>query len=308
MNFITDTQGHLLMLMAGYVLSLFLGGSLRQYCGLPLRRFVHKRIRILGERLNQRDVATRVWRGLIVIVLLLIPCLALDWVLGSSGLFAAIIIGMTADIQPTLWHGWSTVAAAKGHNEPRMALAAATLALEPSSAPDRHGIMRLIILSLTHHFAIVLVGGAFWFGLLGLKGLLGYYVLATAAHYFREGDERWRAFGWAATRCFTLVDVIPSFLSAMFLIIASLFVPKANPFKAFKAYMDARDEHHARIIAASLSIALGGPRLVNGTIHQIPWIGEGTAQIEGSDMARFMTLYSIGLLGLILLILFIISL
>lgn len=308
MHLVADIQTHLLMLMAGYVLSLFLGGSLRQYCGLPLRRFVHRRIRTMGERLNQRDVATRVWRGLIVVILLLIPCLMLDWVLGSSGMFAAIIVGMTADIQPTLWHGWSTVVAAKGQNEPRMARATATLALEPASAPDHHGLMRLIILSLTHHFAIVLVGGAFWFALLGLKGLLGYYALATAAHYFREGDERWRAFGWAATRAFMLVDILPSFLAAMFLIVASLFVPRAKPFKGLKAYMNARDEHHARIVAASLSFALGGPRVVNGVVTQIPWIGEGTAQIEGRDMARFMTLYSVGLLGLLLLVLFIISL
>ena len=212
MHLIADIQSHLLVLVAGYMFSTFMGIPLRFYFGLPLRRKIHARVHRMGKKLNQRSVATRVWRGLIVVILLLIPCLITDWMLGS-GFFAGIIIAMSADIQPSLWHGWAAVGAAKNQDEARLTLAASKLALEPQSAPDHHGKLRLIILTLTHHFSVVLVGGAFWFALLGLKGLLGYYVLATAAHYFRESEDEWKAFGWAATRLFTLVDIIPTLIA-----------------------------------------------------------------------------------------------
>lgn len=300
-------QSQLLVFIAGVTFSLFLGGPMREYIGLPLRRFVHARIRTLGEKLNQRNVATRVWRGLIILCLLALPCFALDFAIGS-GFFAAIIIATITDLQPMLWQGWGAVKFAKSRSLGRLSDATATLAIEPQSAPDLHGQLRLIIMSITNHFAIVLVGGAFWFGLIGLKGLLIYYMLATAAHYFREGEEKWRAFGWAATRSFALVNALPSFIAAILLIAASFFVPKAKPFAGLNAYMNARADHHLYLIAGALDIALGGPRIVNGIMTQIPWIGKGSAQLEGDDLARFMTLFSIALLGFVILLLFIISL
>lgn len=301
-------QSHFLVLLIGYVVSLCFGSSLRHSIGLPLRRFVHGRIRIVGQRLNKRSVATRVWRGLILLLLLMVPCIALDWLLGSAGLFAGIIVAISADIQPSLWHGWVAVSAGKAHDEKRLTRATSALALEPQNAPDHHGALRLIILSLIHHFTIVLVGGAFWFALLGLKGMLCYYALAIAAYYFQDSEQDWKAFGWAATRCFTLVDAIPSLLSITLLFLASLFVPKAKPFAALSAYGHATDEHHAHAIAAALKIGMGGPRLANGIIHQTPWIGDDTARLEATDLARFMTLFSIALFGFITLVLFIISL
>ncbi|MFZ4126217.1 MAG: cobalamin biosynthesis protein [Rickettsiales bacterium] len=301
-------QSHLLVLLIGYVISLCFGSSLRHSIGLPLRRWAHRRIRTLGERLNKRSVATRVWRGLILLVLLMLPCIALDWLLGTASLFAGIIIALSADIQPTLWHGWVAVSAGKARDENRLTRATSALALEPQSAPDHHGILRLIILSLIHHFTIVLVGGAFWFALLGLKGMLCYYALAIAAHYFRDSEQDWKAFGWAASRCFMLVDAIPSLLSIILLFLASVFVPKAKPFAALFAYIRATDEHNAHAIAAALTIGLGGPRMVNGKIHQTPWIGDGTVRLEATDLARFMTLFSIALFGFIVLVLFIINL
>jgi adenosylcobinamide-phosphate synthase len=299
-------QSQLLVFLAGATFSLFLGGPMREYIGLPLRRFVHARIRILGEKLNQRSIADRVWRGLIILGLMLIPCILLDFAIGS-GFFAAIIIAATADLQPILWQGWSAVKASKNRNLGRLHDATSALALEPQSAPDHHGQLRLIIMSITHHFAIVVVGGAFWFGLLGLTGLLAYYMLATAAHYFREEEEKWRAFGWAATRLFSLVNALPSFISALLLLAASFFVPRAKPFAGLKAYMDAKNEHHQHLIAGALGIALGGPRIINGLVTQVPWIGKGSAQLEGNDLARFMTLFSIALFGFVILLLFIVS-
>ncbi|MBN8544155.1 MAG: cobalamin biosynthesis protein [Alphaproteobacteria bacterium] len=301
-------QSHLLVVVIGYLISLCFGSSLRHSIGLPLRRFVHSRIRTLGERLNKRSIATRVWRGLILLVLLMVPCLALDWFLGSAGLFAGIIIALSADLQPSLWHGWVAVSAGKVRDERRLASATSALALEPQSAPDHHGTLRLIILGLIHHFTIVLVGGAFWFALLGLKGMLCYYMLAVASHYFRDSEQDWKAFGWAAGRCFTLVDAVPSLLSIALLFLASIFVPKAKPFAALSAYARATDEHHAYAVAAALKIGLGGPRVVNGKIHQTPWIGDGTARLEATDLARFMTLFTIALFEFAVLLLFIINL
>lgn len=300
-------QSHLFVIAAGYGFSLFLGIPLRAYCGLPLRRWAHGRIRRLGERLNQRDVATRVWRGLILLVILLIPCLVLDWAIGS-GIFAALLIAMIADLQPALWHGWAAVSAAKAQDNVRLAQAASRLALEAQTAPDHHGKLRLIITSLTLHFSIVLVGGAFWFALLGTKGLLAYYMLATASLYFREAEGEWRAFGWAATRGFALVDILPSLLSAVLLLLASLLVPKTRPIAGIHAYLGASSQHSLHLVAALLGIALGGPRQSQGTTTQTPWIGTGTAKLEGDDLARFMTLFSIALFGLSLALLYAISL
>jgi adenosylcobinamide-phosphate synthase len=301
-------QSHLLVLLIGYFFSLCFGASLRTHIGLPLRRKAHARIRSLGERLNRRSVATRVWRGLILITMLSIPCLLLDWFLGASGLFAGIIVALSADLQPCLWNGWVAVSAAKAQDETRLARATSTLALEPQSAPDHHGKLRLIILSLIHHFTFVLVGGGFWFALLGLKGMLGYYALATAAHYFRESEADWKAFGWAPTRLFHVVDAVPSLIAAILLITASIFVPKARPLAACKAYLSATHEHHAHAVAAALAISLGGPRILHGATYQTPWIGKGSAQLEAADLARFMILFSISLFGLMVLLLSISSL
>jgi adenosylcobinamide-phosphate synthase len=300
-------HSNLLVLLAGYAMSLLIGGVLYAYLGRPVARKLRGLLARTGEKLNQRSVAVRVWRGVILVGFLLFLSL-LAAMLGAAPAAAALILAIFTGISYPLWWAVKAMRAAKREEDALLQRCAEAMTSPTQRGRDYHGALGLIITALTEHFALTLVGAGFWFVLLGPAGWFCYLALSACIRAFPVAEDAWRAFGWAAHGLFRLMDAIPALLSATLLLLASFFVPKTAPRAGLLAFLRARDARHLHLIAGLLNITLGGPGLRHDAAIAHPWIGAGSARIEPDALLRMLLLYAAGLIFLMVFLLFIIGL
>jgi len=114
---------------------------------------------------------------------------------------------------------------------------------------------------------------------------------------------QYQAFGFSAARIDDIVNLIPARLSGLFLTLAALFVPTANPLKAMKVMARDAGKHRSLnagwpegAMAGALDLALAGPRRYPGRVVKDPWIGNGTAKATHRDIRRALYLYIVACL------------
>ena len=168
---------------------------------------------------------------------------------------------------------------------------------------DSHTVARLAIefsaISLTTH----VVAPVFWYVLFGFPGLLIYQSISVMNARLGHKTEQYQAFGFTAARLNDIVLLLPAQLSGLFIVLASLFVPTANPIRALKSMMgEARKFRSYSLgvalgaVAGALNLALGGPRKFTQEIKSDPWLGTGTAQATHQDIRRCLYLFAIACL------------
>lgn len=178
---------------------------------------------------------------------------------------------------------------------------------------DEAGVCRAAIESLAENFSDGVVAPAFWMGIGGLAGGVGYKAANTADSMIGHKLPRYEAFGWAAARFDDLINLPASRLSALLFVVAAGFVDRASPGNAIRAIR--RDARHHRspnagwpeaAMAGALGIALAGPRSYGGQMIEARFMGEGgRSELTYDDIRRALKLARvadallIGLFGLL---------
>jgi adenosylcobinamide-phosphate synthase len=178
---------------------------------------------------------------------------------------------------------------------------------------DEAGVCRAAIESLAENFSDGVVAPAFWMGIGGLAGGVGYKAANTADSMIGHKLPRYEAFGWAAARFDDLINLPASRLSALLFVVAAGFIDRASPANAIRAIR--RDARHHRspnagwpeaAMAGALGIALAGPRSYGGQIIEARFMGEGgRSELTYDDIRRALKLARvadallIGLFGLL---------
>jgi len=181
---------------------------------------------------------------------------------------------------------------------------------------DEAAVCRAAIESLAENFSDGVVAPAFWMGIFGLAGGVGYKAANTADSMIGHRSPRHEAFGWAAARFDDLINLPASRLSALLFVIAAGFIDGASPGNAIRAIR--RDARHHRspnagwpeaAMAGALGIALAGPRSYGGRVIEARFMGEGgRSELNANDISRALKLARIadalliGLFGLLALI------
>lgn len=260
-----------LCIALGYALSFFIAHSWMQ----SLCRYGRGLIATLGTRLDRshRSVATRVYRGIIVVLLLLIPAMVIPALLDrhlptSRYLFAVMAV---------FWFGhcfW-TGQTFRAWRQAR----AGKLPLELASIDylfvDHHGVIRYLVAQRMEAFARGIVGVCFWYVLAGLPGAFAYSCLAADAAEYTSS-----AFGWAARHLFRLVDFAPNLIARALLAVAGIFVSGTHPLRAL------RSGSFSGFIAELFGLALGGV----SPLGNRPWVGKGTAKAEPRALYQLLAL------------------
>ncbi|MGH6814075.1 MAG: adenosylcobinamide-phosphate synthase CbiB [Hyphomicrobiaceae bacterium] len=162
---------------------------------------------------------------------------------------------------------------------------------------DRHGVARAAIESLAENASDGIVAPVVWFALLGLPGLAAYKAINTADSMIGHRTARHEAFGWAAARLDDLVNLPASRLTALLLIVASVFAPGASARCACRAVL--RDARHHRspnagwpesAMAGALGLRLAGPRAYDGLQVHDAFMGHGRAEATEADIRRALRL------------------
>ncbi len=166
------------------------------------------------------------------------------------------------------------------------------------AALDEAGVARAAIESLAENFSDAVVAPAVWCAALGLPGLAGYKAINTADSMIGHRTPRHAAFGWAAARLDDVVNLPASRLAALWLVLAALLIPGAQPGAALRAVWRDAGKHRSpnagwpeAAMAGALGLRLAGPRVYGSTPVEDAWMGDGRAEATAADIRAALSLY-----------------
>jgi adenosylcobinamide-phosphate synthase len=245
----------------------------------------------LERRMNRAADGPRIRRiaGIALLALLLVPLSLLGaWV---SNPVVDVIAVTVLVAQRSLYDHVKAVADADG-------LAAARIAVghivgrDPATL-DQAGVCRAAIESCAESLSDGVVAPVFWYALAGLPGILAYKLVNTADSMVGHKDERYLDFGWAAARLDDLMNLIPA--RAAGLMIALVSRRPGEVVAVMRRDAPRHDSPNAgwpeAAMAASLGVALGGPRVYDGERHEGPWFnGAGRQDATPADIRASLRL------------------
>ncbi|MBK0397658.1 cobalamin biosynthesis protein [Limibaculum sp. M0105] len=241
----------------------------------------------LNRRLN--NGSARRAKGVVAVCILLLASLGLGYLL-SLDLFHGVIevaLGAILIAQKSLVQHVGRVADGlkisldEGRRQVSM-----IVGRDPQTL-DKAGVSRAAIESAAENFSDGVVAPVFWFALLGLPGLLAYKTINTADSMIGHMSERYRAFGWAAARLDDLLNWVPARLAGGII----CFVGGGR--EALQVMLRDADLHRSpnagwpeAAMAASLDLALAGPRVYAGEICDDPYLNPQGRRSAGPDDIR----------------------
>ncbi|MUO77824.1 cobalamin biosynthesis protein [Agrobacterium vitis] len=303
-------EANLLILLLALVLDRVVGDPPWLWARLPHPVVLFGKCIAAFEWLLNRPVLADPLRkagGVVAIVLLLLASLGVGY--GLHRLFAALgFLGMLLEIAVTavflaqkslLDH---VKAVADGLQHEGLAGGRRAVSMIVGRDPDvldEAGVARAALESLAENFADGVVAPAFWYGLLGLPGLLAYKMLNTADSMIGHKSERYLQFGWASARLDDLANW-PAARLAGILIVCAAGVGKgiAAAKRCFMVMMADHGLHRSpnsgwpeAAAAGGLDVALAGPRIYAGDAVNEPMMNAaGQRAIGGADIRRGLLL------------------
>lgn len=277
-------------LLVALVLALLVGEPLARF--MRLSRWIQRlgtALNTLRRKLNKRDAATRAWRGVIVLLGMLLPAILLGLLIEQRSPFlsiATLTVIFGAGLMP--WQGLDLWRQLQRNSF--------TLQVEAPSYlfPDRHGLIRYRILTRWAYMQIGAIGAATWYLVGGITALAAYLMLALAARHYRTDHAEHRAFGGVAQALWGMADMPPRVITHLLALVAAVLIPKTRPVAALKEITHGP----AFFIAALLGVSLGGP-MPGG---EMAWVGRGTPKPEAAHARRLLLLQAITLLLWLLLL------
>ena len=275
-------------------LAVMVGEPLAKLLRFPaLRLAIGDIIASLNRKLNRtkRSTATRLYRGMAALVMLLVPTLILAVLLmRPDGWVQLLTVILLVALFGELLRPYQLLRQRRAAKAGKLTLQSA----EPHFLfPDTHALLRYTILCAADRVTL-LIGASLYFLAFSIAGLLCYLMLAGAARYYAPAHTGNRAFGWAAHALFSLVNILPRAIAAVLNWLAALFTPRTQPFTALRHPRAARYTHGW--MAMLLNLSLGGPIPTAAGPATLPWIGRGTPKPEAIHLTRALQLVGLTLL------------
>lgn len=309
----------LAMLLVAYGLAALLIGPVGLYRRLGLdwtRQALVTFYRRAADKLNRqkRSVATRVYRGLLLVVFSIVMATCLGWLIERGAAFHLLLgwleiflIAWLIPVRLIFSQAQAVARQVKAGNLPRAKERALPIAKREVGALDAHGLLRVAIEYLAEQFCDKVCSPVLWYLLLGLPGLMVQRLCHLLDELYGYASPQWMAFGWAAAKCDDVMQWIPARLGAFLLILSGFFVPKSNPLAALRhvwgAARQTRSPNAGWPLAAMahlLHVTLGGVRRQKDSTIEDAWIGQGTARVSLQDYRRALVIYLVAVLLLLL--------
>ena len=282
----------LVLALAMALSALLLSAPMRRRLGLYRpSQWLGRVIDVSDRKLNRakRSTATLVYRGLVVMVAMVL----------ITVLLAAALGVITQHWREGIYL--------------EMLLLAVLLPIRPAAQPpapkgsDKHTPIRHAIESLAHQFASGTVAVAFWYVVAGIPGALLVRMIHRLDAQIGHISQRYVAFGWAAACMDRILQWLPARLASLLLVLAAILTPKGKPLGALRTLLrdrgNVQDSNHGwplATTAGALNLTLAGPKPLEGAMAHDAWIGKGTAKATEHDRKRSLWLYAManGLLWL----------
>ncbi len=173
---------------------------------------------------------------------------------------------------------------------------------------DEQGVIRAAVETVAESFSDGFIAPLFYLLLGGAPLALGYKAVNTMDSMIGYRNEQYLFFGRAAARLDDIVNYIPARISALLLILASVFC-RLDTKRAYRIWQRDRRKHASpnsaqteSVMAGALGVQLAGPAWYFGEYHDKPAIGDPMRPVERDDILRAnRMLYAGGFLGVLLL-------
>ncbi len=308
-------MNHFVMAAFALVIEYFVGypQSLQRVIGHPVQ-WIGKLIAFLDEGLNDADAEDSDQRnqGIFAMVALCtvvgVPAFLVEKFLLSFqyGWMVNALLATAFIAQKSLRDHVTAVA----RTLPQSIIAArnevAKIVGRDPSALDESGIAKAALESLAENTADGITAPIFWFAIAGLPGIVIYKAINTADSMIGHKSEKYLHFGWAAAKLDDLVNLPASRLTGLLFAGAAWFKSKSRAQVALNAMWRDASKHQSpnagwpeAAMAGALDLKFGGPRSYDGEMIQLPYMGDGRAQMTASDIDKGLELYDRALLILL---------
>ena len=166
------------------------------------------------------------------------------------------------------------------------------------AALDESGVVKGALESLAENTSDGIVAPILWYALLGLPGIVMYKAINTADSMIGHRSERYIYFGWAAARLDDLVNLPASRLTGLLFASAAAWTDRERGKIALRAMWRDAPQHNSpnagwpeAALAASLGVKFGGSRSYEGSLVNLPWMGEGRETLNRDDIRKGLRLY-----------------
>ena len=303
----------LALLLAALFLDAVIGeaGPLFRHVPHPVA-LIGRLVAFLERKLNrqQRSDWDRRMRGAFTVLLVAGLCFAIGWGIAwsadayTAGQFAELILLVFLIAQRSLFDHVRAVGIAlrdEGLIAGRRAVSH-IVGRDPHKL-DHHAVARAAIESCAENFSDGVVAPVFWYVLFGLPGILVYKAVNTMDSMIGHMSPRYRTFGMVAARLDDVMNLIPARLAALYIVLASVFLPGGKPGAALAAvWRDARRHRSPNAgwpeaaMAGALGLALAGPRhYAEGPVMDA-WMGGGNPQATYEDIRRSLYILAVACL------------
>ena len=233
---------------------------------------------LLNEGANRR--AKGVVAVLVLMVMVWAPARVLSWDI-FLGVFevlgAAVLVA-----QRSLADHVSAVAGGLRVSLAEGRVAVARIVGRDPETLDQAGVARAAIESAAENFSDGVVAPVFWFLIGGLPGIAIYKAVNTADSMIGHRSERFAEFGWAAARLDDVLNWVPARLAGLLICLVGggraameVMLRDATLHKSPNAGWP------EAATAASLEIALAGPRVYGGVLTDDPYMNAGGRKAAG---------------------------
>ena len=262
-----------------------------------------KLISWLDQALNTAGVsrAQGRTRGAIAVAALLAATFISSWIvariLGTTriGWILEALLATSLIAQKSMRDHVKDVLRAFATSLPAARAAVAKIVGRDPAGLDESGIAKAALESLAENTSDGIVAPVLWYACFGLPGIAVYKAINTADSMIGHKTGRYLHFGWAAARLDDLFNLPCSRLTGL------LFAAtEPSRFRDIAAIMRRDAPKHMSpnagwpeaAMAAVLGLSFGGPRSYQGERVNLPYMGEGRAQLTRLDIKRGLKLYS----------------
>ena len=155
--------------------------------------------------------------------------------------------------------------------------------------------------TLAENLSDGVIAPLFWLAVLGTPGMLAYKMVNTLDSMIGYRTERYRDFGCWAARIDDIANYIPARLTALLMILPSLFtfrfsltkVKATSPItlitfvcKNGRKHASPNSGYPEAALAGILNCRFGGPHYYFGQLFDKPFIGENDRQLTTADMKK----------------------
>lgn len=219
-------------------------------------------------------------RGIVAIILLLAPFVALSVVLSAVAVLGpimdVILLYLALGMRSLTEHAVPVREALHKGDLLEARERVARIVSRDTSAMRHEDVARAAVESVLENGNDAVFGALLWFVIAGSPGVVAYRLANTLDAMWGYRTPRYREFGWAAARLDDVMNFIPARLTA---VTYALLGSTLNALHCWRTQAGAWESPNAGPVmaagAGALGLRLGGPAMYHGLTKHRPPLGEG---------------------------------